>query len=434
MVLVTEDTNCPNSMTCMICKQLLTRLPSALARINLKSKGIDMEDLPITPARVLGIGALAIAAWQVGACTSSTDDGGIQFDGEHAAQDLPPQFVDVEGRSWVRTRQVDFVPDTGHIPRGDSPAVDFAAMTLEEVTEAFRPYQQYGNYEYTISDKDALAFGREMMEVIAADEPVDGSSSLGMGMGDIEGDDVAVEMDPLIPKSKTVGGESRTDVHSQRADWPYRTVAQMFDAATCTAFKMINHHTAITAAHCVHNGNTGGWLNRKNLRFGGQTATGKDCYGITVPGCWDGDTPSCDYAVIRLHNVSPHYGCSASRYDVGKLGYNSPSSPVSGISAALMGYPSNKMPSGWSYPTLSYEYRSDTGYVSIWYPDRVFYDHDSTGGMSGGPYASFYSSGGWKVRAINRGGFEDIWGSEHQGPRVRSSMINFFNANAGNTH
>lgn len=376
----------------------------------------------------------------------ASDDHGygndVVADQGEAVRDLGPEFVDELGRRWVRTGAVTFAPDEtdvhdhgehDHETLATSPDdLDFGSMSLGELAAALRPYHQYGSYEYTLADDDALELARSVMEAMSSEEPVFSPGSLGIGQGLIDG---AADAPPVEPpdyeeyKSKVVNGESRINYHPARGLYPHRTVAQMFGAGSCTAFKMINHHTAVTAAHCVHTGSA--WRARKNMRFGDKSATGSTCYGMTVPGCFISGSPSCDYAVIRLRDNAQGYGCNLSAYDVGYLGHQSP--PSSNISAYLWGYPSDNMPSGWTYPTLSLEHRTD-GYISIWYPDRVFYHHDSTGGMSGGPYAGYHgSSEDYRVYAVNKGGFQwPLGGYEHYGPRVRPDMISFLQQNAGN--
>jgi V8-like Glu-specific endopeptidase len=348
-------------------------------------------------------------------------------------RELPAEYIDDEGLRWKRTRAVEFVEEEEggqeHLTIVESESdIDFAALSFEKFVEAMRPYMQYGGYEYTLVDDDAERFARDIYNDVIDDRPVLMPSSMEFEFPGQEDDSEIYE--GQISMSKVVGNDNRVNINAHKGNWPYNTIAQMWDAGHCTGFKLINEHTAVTSAHCVHNGTSGGWKARKNMRFGNRAPTGKNCYGMTVPGCWISGSASCDYAVIRLRNASAGYGCSVSTYNTGWLGSMSP--PSNNIPGYLWGYPSANMPSGWSYPTLSEEFRND-GYVSTWYPDRVFYKNDSTGGMSGGPYIRWIGPNLQYVMAVNKGGFQwPLGGYEHYGPRVNASMINFLVANAGN--
>lgn len=83
-------------------------------------------------------------------------------------------------------------------------------------------------------------------------------------------------------------------------------------AGFCTVEKLINHHTAVTAAYCVQD-SSANWMSRQRIRFQAGSANTaysgsgnvKDyllfgCYARTVPGCWNGQTGECNYAVLTL--------------------------------------------------------------------------------------------------------------------------------------
>ncbi len=163
--------------------------------------------------------------------------------------------------------------------------------------------------------------------------------------------------------------DNRTSIDHLKGQYPWNNHGQMYGAGTCTAFKMVNHYTAVTAAHCVHNGSS--FKSRHHITFGDLPSLGWACYIRAVPACWDGDTASCDYAVIALRGRNGA-NCAPSTYNVGYLGWSPVGSWVEDIKAFVSGYPSEDLKAGWAYPVLVYHYRSD-GYAIGTYPDRVFF-------------------------------------------------------------
>lgn len=84
--------------------------------------------------------------------------------------------------------------------------------------------------------------------------PVDGhgdgagpDGKLPFGTDELEGGEIRAQLIGIV------GAESRTQVFSSA--YPWNNIAYYAGpAGTCTAFKMINHHTAITAGHCMKDG------------------------------------------------------------------------------------------------------------------------------------------------------------------------------------
>jgi V8-like Glu-specific endopeptidase len=225
-----------------------------------------------------------------------------------------------------------------------------------------------------------------------------------------------------------IGGDNRSNINHLAATYPYNTSGREKD--WCTVFKMVNHYTAVTAAHCVHSGSS--WKTRKPLVFQSPLAPLPDvpdqCYGRVVPGCWDGSSASCDYAVFYLRGRNGAW-CPDNTHNVGYMGYNTVSSCVTDIKAFLSGYPL-PAPFGWAYPTLVYHYRED-GWTSCGtYPDRVWYDNDATGGQSGAPLVSYWSDGSWRVRAIHKGEHVGL-STTNQGRRMTSDLYSWLSSNAG---
>lgn len=207
--------------------------------------------------------------------------------------------------------------------------------------------------------------------------------------------------------SAIIGGDDRANYNHMAATYPYNNHGAMYGGAgTCTGFKLVNHHTMVTAAHCIHTGSA--WKSRQTIRFQAGSSSplpevSSACYSRFVPGCWDGSSASCDYAVIALRGRLGA-NCSLDGYDVGYLGWNSVASGVSDVKGFVSGYPSDQLPSGWSYPTLAYHWRNDGWTSDFTYPSRLWFYNDATGGQSGTPFVSWFTSGGWRARAIHKGG------------------------------
>lgn len=219
--------------------------------------------------------------------------------------------------------------------------------------------------------------------------------------------------------SAIIGGDDRANYNHMAATYPYNNHGAMYGGAgTCTGFKLVNHHTMVTAAHCIHTGSA--WKSRQTIRFQAGSSSplpevSSACYSRFVPGCWDGSSASCDYAVIALRGRLGA-NCSLDGYDVGYLGWNSVASGVSDVKGFVSGYPSDQLPSGWSYPTLAYHWRNDGWTSDFTYPSRLWFYNDATGGQSGTPFVSWFTSGGWRARAIHKGGAR--WSVSQYKPRA----------------
>jgi len=381
---------------------------------------------------VLGQGALFALVTLVNlvACSSATENG--EGKPELVADDLAKHpapagnFTDDTGKSWVHVGKVQYLNETPKVVADTRADPDMSKMTEAELVEHVRPRMEYGGHEYRLADADALELARTIRSEINA-------PSMTGSAGEVpEGVEVAQGI-PMREGRAVYDGESRININYAGTTYPYSNHAQMLGGGgTCTAFKMVNNYTAITAAHCVHNGSS--WLTRKDLTFQAGSSSPKgtlpgNCYEMTVPGCWSGSGASCDYAVLRLRGTSAW--CNFADYDVGYLGWNDVGSGVSGIKGFLSGYPSDQpLPAGWVYPSLAYDYR-ENGWTS-WptYPDHVWYYNDSTGGQSGTAYVSYWSDSSWRVRAVHHGEFCGA-SCSGDGRRMTTDLFSWFSSNAG---
>lgn len=311
--------------------------------------------------------------------------------------------------------------------------LDIPNMSPEDVTAALRPISLIGDYEYTLDDADAREFALAIQDVARGEKGTEG------GVGARPPGEPAIDgpaqqppgteqpIDMPVPNA-ILGADDRYSINGSKANFPWNNYAAMDQAGTCSAVKLVNHHTAVTAAHCVHTGSS--WKTRKRITFGGKSPVGSTCYGMTVPGCWDGSTssPSCDYATIKFREGSGY--CNYDTYNVGYLGWQSVGSWISGIYGHVSGYPWEQMKAGWVYPELVFHQRGD-GYSTPTYPDRVFYLVDTTGGQSGGPLTSYYGSDDYRVRGVHKGYSEGVFEDTNQGRKMTQSLFNWFYANGG---
>jgi V8-like Glu-specific endopeptidase len=235
------------------------------------------------------------------------------------------------------------------------------------------------------------------------------------------------------------GGDDRVIISSPGSFHPYRLIGSM-GTSNCTAFKLINDHTAVTAAHCVHSGSA--WKTRRPISFGASASSGfpygsttSTCYDRTVNGNYDGSSGGheYDYAIIRLRSNTANCG---SNYPLGKFGYQGVSNGTSGINGALAGYASKTdergeaPPGGWTAPELFFHQKGD-GYTNCCgiFNGHVWYYNDESDGQSGGPYWT-YDGTSRNVRAIHYGS-DHTGNNTNGGVRIKDAVINFFNANAG---
>jgi V8-like Glu-specific endopeptidase len=351
-------------------------------------------------------------------------------------------FVDPFGRTWVRKSSKPVVYDTtDHDDELSIPVpiaskdkdLDIRNMSPEDVTAALRPISLIGDYEYTLNDVDAREFALAIQEVARGEKGTEGGlGARSLGEPAIDGPaqrEPGTEQPVEMPEPKgIIGSDDRYSINGSRANFPWNNYAAMDAAGTCSAVKLVNHHTAVTAAHCVHTGSA--WKTRKRITFVAGSPVGSTCYGMTVPGCWDGSTssPSCDYATIKFREGSGF--CDFNTYNVGYLGWQSAGSWVTGIWGHVSGYPSEQMKPGWVYPELVFHQRGD-GYSTPTYPDRVFYLVDTSGGQSGGPFTSYYQGNDYRIRGVHKGFSIGVFEDTNQGRKMTQSLFNWFYANGG---
>jgi V8-like Glu-specific endopeptidase len=358
----------------------------------------------------------------------------------------PPRaaLTDARGLRW-ELRRHEFAAEEPRAPENVEARADglpWPQLSNDDAVSRLRPIALTpDNHEYTLSDRDALAFVQQLRE-LAPRLP----RSAPMGVPDAA--QVSERTGRVLSEDrfarKTFGEDDRANVNDEADQVPWRFIAAMANAGECTAFKLLNPQTALTAAHCVHDGVE--WHRRKTLQFAAGASERRaeldaDCYSIIVPAAWDGEDAEFDFAVLRLREEGLDGGASCERaaYDIGHFGYNLVDECVDGIALTLAGYPSRKDPDhpvpvgDWSYPSLFTDYRTD-GWSACagLYPSALFFYNDGSNGQSGSPVWSFYQDSGQnQVRGIHRGSMITVIGDSNRARRFDDSLMAWFTLNAG---
>lgn len=310
-----------------------------------------------------------------------------------------------------------------------------STLTVEELADKLRPIMLgVDDKEYTVTANESIKLAIAVKNGIAREEQLSAPSEDPTGPSN---PNPFVQDQVSTNNTGVFNGESRNGLGAYDYIAPWRMVAALLNS--CTAFKMVNHYTAITAAHCVYG--SSGWK-RSSIKFAaGSTyynALPSTCYAITVPNGWVTDVgdDEYDYAVIRLREGGTTGAwCNYADYNTGYFGYQGVSSCSSGIAAAMAGYPSKSgpglpPPGSWTYPNLFWDYREDGWTSCITYPNHVWYYNDNSGGQSGGPYFSWIDNT-IRVRAVNMAIFNGLFSDSNGGRRIDSQTVNFFTAYAG---
>jgi len=315
-------------------------------------------------------------------------------------------------------READRMPDSAINPDADLSDPELLEMLENRLRKAGKPVDH--DYE---DPEELLARRRHGRNLLSQDFDDD--------------DDVrrVIENGTDAELQQILGIDNRIVINYLADNQPYRRIARTSGGGfCCSAFKVYNHHTAMTAAHCVYD--SGGWKTRHQLWFGsGQNrparfpwlagqgtplpAVGTGCYARVVPGCWASSTSgtACDFAIYVLRGRYGAY-CSFSDYNVGYYGYRSMTG--SGISGYVAGYPVTN--GNCQYGDLCYRYKSN-GWRS---GTSQKYYIDTDGCQSGSPYAN--NANGGQMYGVHKGmpSSSYNWASAY-----RNSMYNFMVSNYG---
>jgi len=380
--------------------------------------------------------ALAVALVGCGEATAPSSTGGTNLTG--MAPDLmPTEIVDPDGTRWIKTGLAR-IDAKGPVFRGRQPVTAksgrnlVADLSVEELAQKIRPEMEMNGSQYLMDMDSTLALARTMKDLQGQEIQTEGSAPAGPAPGDLEGRVLGI-----------YDGESRTRVTSN--GFPFNTIAFIGGGAgqnTCTGFKLINHHTIVTAAHCLKDNNDN-WRPKPDITFAagtvgpGLTMPGS-CYGRTVPLDWNGDDDvDLDYGVIRLRGSGA--ACDPNAYMwTGFMGTQTIGSCTTTIGLNSAGYPAKNPdwgaapPGNWPAPSMFQDYRGNAWTSCPTFPSAVWFENDFSPGMSGGPLWRFDSSTGNRfVRAIQVAASEGPFQDTNRGLRFDSGVLAFLRANAG---
>lgn len=360
----------------------------------------------------------------------------------------PLEFVGARGWRWLRSHKIEYVEPTRELESVPDDEIDGEAVdpepdpyraTAREYGEYFRPISDVFGWEYHLAEESVADFGAWMQDrALRRLQGPNGEVGLSGGADMSHGSSGESTSESTLPK-KILGSDDRINLDILANYHPFRLQGAMLNGNgnTCTAFKVANHNSAVTTAHCIHTGSS--WISRHDIQFAAGNANLPGvpnlpevpdwCYQRTVPGNYVAhpNLAKNDYAVIIFDGV-PGAACSASSpgWDLGYFGWKSVSVGAR-FSSYFSGYPSDSLPSGWSYPSMSYSYKTSGIGQTIFQPNVVRHEHDSTGGQSGGPLFSYSSNNGYQVRAVHKG---EGAGSYNRGREFNGTVADFVNAYA----
>jgi glutamyl endopeptidase len=199
-----------------------------------------------------------------------------------------------------------------------------------------------------------------------------------------------------IGRESVIGADTRTLV-SPTTDYPARaTVLITFSAGRCTGW-LINANTVVTAGHCVHPGDNTAFYPTSSYQiypgYTGSAAPYGSCTAkwlASVQGWTRNGDDQFDYGAIKLN-------CSIGN-TTGYYGFFWTSASLTGLPTLINGYPGDKPLTQWRSSDL----------VRLVHDRRVFYQNDTTGGMSGSPVYYIRSGCGTCAMAIHAYG---VYGS-----------------------
>jgi V8-like Glu-specific endopeptidase len=344
-------------------------------------------------------------------------------------------FTDTNGLRWIPSGKVRYSdgPMTEPVEganehRDESVLVE---MPLEEIKAMYQPYMEIGGVQYTLSDEQAEEFAIKMSQMIQES----GSVSIEQQSQEaaISESDTSADQDPSASDEAVIGTDERYNINHHAHRQPYARIAKTWsNDSACTAFKVYNHHTAMTAAHCVHDGPGGGWRTRHQIQFAaGSNRSGglglaknplpSGCYGRVVPGGWVSTRErQYDYAVLYLHGRNGAW-CNFNDYNVGYYGYKTVTG--NGISGYVAGYAGASTSPNSSWGDLWYAARSDAYQAD----NTIRHTVDTSSGQSGSPFATRTDDVTSQFMGVHVAGTSDY----NIASRMQSAMITFIQTYAG---
>jgi hypothetical protein len=387
-----------------------------------------MEELmPIQERRssILSIAACSLAGAAT-ACSGNAQPGSGSPGSEiHplSVEAMPVRIVDPGGQVWEKVGAIKYSDSKIQDPNTPSTGDPNANLSVEQLAARIRPKMDTNGVEYSLSWTDTLALAAEMRKPLTGPGQAAG--------GGPNGAPAPVDSGGLEGRTKGISGnDDRSQVFS--SSYPWNNVGAYQGPEQCTAFKLINNFTAITAGHCVLDGNNN-WRSGGSITF----AAGTSGALATLPWCYprvtlgdSGTNTSDDFAVIQLRGNGAW--CDFNSYNVGWLGWQTRGACDSGFGLNTPGYPSMNPPWGapppgnWSYPTMFSEF--DSAHIDCIVNQNVlWFNGEFSPGESGGP-AWWFDGSTRYVNGIMTKGHD---GDSNEALRFDSRVIGFFNSNAG---
>lgn len=383
----------------------------------------------MTKLRGIGLCTL-LAVVFAGACQANGDDGEPTAEKQHALSQ-EDSFVDRDGRRWTRVGPITYSDATMEeveaklekkISFGN---IDIASVSEDEAVRLLRPRTAIGDVEFTLDDNSTREFVRAIQAIARERREDDAAGRSGAPGSPLPNDTGGKDGIGRTQQSIVVGTEDRVNISSLADTRPFRTIGAI--SIGCTCHKLLNQHTCITAAHCVHDGTD--WITRGTITFQAGsssplTALPAGCYARTVPGGWDGSNRDFDYAVLALRGFSGAW-CAEADYSVGWMGWNTVGDGESNIPTWVAGYPSPP-PSGWAWPALVYDKMSNT-FQPTAATNQIEHRVDTSGGQSGSAVVQNWSAGGFRSHGVHWG----TTGSVNRAVRMTSALTTWMDGFAG---
>lgn len=373
-------------------------------------------------------------------------------------------YIDSHGQTWEKIGAVEYLPSSSSVPvskeyepLSETPIeelIDY--LDTEQLAERYRMIMVSDGVEYQLSVEDAIAFTKDVRAFIQENKDVQLTIP-----AESESTEDEEDLPPRgLPEGMVFPPDERENKNHIADEGDQRRIAAGFYGGPesssyspmCTAFKLINNHTAITAAHCIYDRKTESYFSPYRWWFGAgahQTTEGasKDplptgCYQAIIPPEWITNGGAAhDWAILRLSG-GPGADCPFEDYDVGTLSVTTVGGGES-MTAIVGGYPASGesdspdpdyqchsisvppyevcFPS-WYYPTL-WSHWEDAWTNSVTFPTRIFHEVDTSGGQSGAPIRNLIG----QVVGIHKGStyiFPGGW--RNHGRRMDAELLQIF--------
>jgi glutamyl endopeptidase len=217
-----------------------------------------------------------------------------------------------------------------------------------------------------------------------------------------------------IGRESVIGADTRIRVNPTTTYPARATVLITFSAGRCTGW-LINANTVVTAGHCVHPGNGTTFYPASSYRiypgYTGSAAPYGSCTAkwlASVQGWTKNGDDRFDYGAIKLN-------CSIGN-TTGYFGFFWTSASLTGLPTLINGYPGDKPLTQWRSSDL----------VRLTQAQRVFYQNDTTGGMSGSPVYYIRAGCGICAMAIHAYGTygSPPFSTNNHGTRITQTVFN----------